>query len=41
MGIEGDPEIAKGFRIPEREYEVAPAANDSTAAGGRRGRPPL
>lgn len=31
MGIEGDPAVAKGFRIPEKEYEPPPAPNDSTA----------
>jgi glycine/D-amino acid oxidase-like deaminating enzyme len=32
MGIDGDPTIAKGFRIPEKEYEPVPppAAADST-----------
>jgi glycine/D-amino acid oxidase-like deaminating enzyme len=32
MGIEGDTEIAKGFRIPEKEYEppAPPAGADST-----------
>jgi len=41
MGIEGDPAIAKGFRIPEKDYEVPPVTPDSAATGGRRGRPPL
>ena len=32
MGIEGDAAIAKGFRIPEKEYDppAPPAAADST-----------
>ena len=33
MGIEGDPAVAKTFRIPEREYD--PPAADSTAGRGR------
>ncbi len=39
MGIEGDPAVAKSFRIPEKDYEPPPQPGDSTA-GGRRGRPP-
>jgi sarcosine oxidase len=39
MGVVGDPAIAKGFKIPEREYE--PPATDSTGRGrGGRGAPP-
>lgn len=31
LGIEGDPKVAKGFRIPEKEYDPpAPPAADST-----------
>jgi sarcosine oxidase len=38
-GVDGDPVIAKGFRIPEKEYE--PPAPPATAAdSARRGAPP-
>jgi glycine/D-amino acid oxidase-like deaminating enzyme len=30
LGTEGDPVIAKGFRIPEKEYDPPPAPADST-----------
>ncbi len=41
MGIEGDPNIAKGFRIPEKEYDP-PAPPGQPADSTRRapGRPP-
>ncbi|MES2176334.1 MAG: FAD-dependent oxidoreductase [Gemmatimonadota bacterium] len=40
MGIEGDPEVAKGFRIPEKEYEPPPApAAPGTAADSTRRAP--
>jgi len=39
MGIEGDPAVAKSFRIPEKDYDPPAQPGDSTAAG-RRGRPP-
>jgi len=38
MGIEGDPNVAKGFRIPEKEYEPTPAPG--TPADSTRRRPP-
>jgi sarcosine oxidase len=41
MGIEGDAEIAKGFKIPEKDYEPpAPPATAADSARGRGGRPP-
>jgi glycine/D-amino acid oxidase-like deaminating enzyme len=36
MGIEGDPAVAKVFRIPEKDYDP-PAAADSTRGRGRSG----
>ena len=30
MGIEGDATVAKGFRIPEKEYDPPPAPGDTT-----------
>jgi sarcosine oxidase len=39
MGIEGDANIAKGFKIPEKEYEPPPAPG-TPADSARRGRPP-
>jgi sarcosine oxidase len=45
LGDEGDPAIAKVFRIPDKEYEPTPppAAADSTkkAPAGSTGKPPL
>jgi len=38
MGIEGDPAIAKGFRIPEKEYE--PPAPPPTADSAKKPPPP-
>ncbi|MEJ7812224.1 MAG: FAD-dependent oxidoreductase [Gemmatimonadaceae bacterium] len=32
LGTEGDPAVAKGFRIPEKEYEVVAAPADTTRA---------
>jgi glycine/D-amino acid oxidase-like deaminating enzyme len=36
LGEEGDAEIAKGFRIPETEYET-PTAGAAGRGGGARG----
>ena len=37
MGIEGDPEIAKGFRIPKEEFEEPPrTAADSARVRARQ-----
>ena len=33
MGHEGDPAIAKGFRIPEKDYEPPPAATTPVQPG--------
>ena len=43
MGIEGDPTIAKGFKIPDKDYEPPPAPGTAadSAAGRRGGRPPF
>jgi hypothetical protein len=38
MGIEGDPAIAKGFKIPEKDYE--PPAPPGTPADSTRRRQP-
>jgi len=38
MGIEGDPAIAKGFKIPEKDYE--PPTPPGTPADSTRRRPP-
>jgi glycine/D-amino acid oxidase-like deaminating enzyme len=38
MGIEGDPAIAKGFKIPEKDYD--PPAPPGTPADSTRRRPP-
>jgi len=41
MGIEGDPGIAKGFKIPDKEYEPPPTpGTPADSARGRGGRPP-
>ena len=36
--LNGDPNVAKGFRIPEKEYEPPPAPG--TPADSTRRRPP-
>ncbi len=36
LGEEGDSDVAKGFRIPETEYETAPAIAGGPASGERR-----
>ena len=36
MGIEGDPAIAKGFRIPEKEYDPVPPPTPPTARVAHR-----
>ena len=38
MGIEGDPAVAKGFKIPEKDYE--PPAPPGAPADSTRRRPP-
>jgi hypothetical protein len=40
MGIEGDANIAKGFKIPEKDYEPPPAPGTPADSAARRGRPP-
>jgi len=40
MGIEGDANIAKGFKIPDKEYEPPPVAGTSADSARRGGRPP-
>ena len=37
MGNEGDAAIAKGFRIPEKEYPPPPAPGDTTRRAARPG----
>ena len=40
MGIEGDANIAKGFKIPDKEYEPPPAPGTPADSARRGGRPP-
>jgi glycine/D-amino acid oxidase-like deaminating enzyme len=39
-GIEGDAKIAKGFRIPEKEYEPVPPAQPADSTRRAPSRPP-
>jgi glycine/D-amino acid oxidase-like deaminating enzyme len=39
LGDVGDPEVAKGFRIPENEYQQTPPASADTAGRGRGAAP--
>ena len=40
MGIEGDAAIAKGFRIPEKEYDPVPPPNPADSTRRAPARPP-
>ncbi len=40
LGVEGDPVLAKAFRIPEKEYEPVPPPAPADSTRGAAARPP-